>query len=293
MAFSVERAPPAHMAGRAGDPKAAATYGGVTRRTGEGGSRMVRDIREGPAEEYWDRLRQMMGPDGPFTYWSLGRAFNQAQGPRVTAPRHAQRHRRDHGRVGRDRRCGDRRLVRSRGGPHARHVRAHLPSPLSLGGTAPGPDPRRERSPFGGTLGMGDTKAVDAVRSAVAALNDGDIDGYLGYFDPSCQRWIGGLAQSLALTDIGDNLHQLHAAFEGLHLDEDLLFGDERFVCARWRLRGLHVNDYLGFTPKRRSIDVATCEIYEISGDRVVTAWVYGDLEQLFQQIAAEDGDVT
>ena len=42
---------------------------------------MVRDIREGPIEEYWDRLRQMMGPDGLITYWYLGRAFNQAVDP--------------------------------------------------------------------------------------------------------------------------------------------------------------------------------------------------------------------
>jgi hypothetical protein len=46
---------------------------------GEGGSRLVRDIRDGPTEQYWDRLRQMMGPDGLITYWYLGRAFNQAE----------------------------------------------------------------------------------------------------------------------------------------------------------------------------------------------------------------------
>jgi hypothetical protein len=42
---------------------------------------MIRDIREGPTEEYWDRLREMMGPDGLITYWYLGRAFNQAEDP--------------------------------------------------------------------------------------------------------------------------------------------------------------------------------------------------------------------
>jgi hypothetical protein len=42
---------------------------------------MVKDIREGPAEEYWDRLRTMMGADGLMTYWYLGRAFNQNQDP--------------------------------------------------------------------------------------------------------------------------------------------------------------------------------------------------------------------
>ena len=42
---------------------------------------MVRDIREGPVEEYWDRLREMLGPDGLITYWYLGRAFNQVMDP--------------------------------------------------------------------------------------------------------------------------------------------------------------------------------------------------------------------
>jgi hypothetical protein len=43
--------------------------------------RVVRDIRDGPVEEYWDRLREMMGPGGLITYWYLGRAFNQAVDP--------------------------------------------------------------------------------------------------------------------------------------------------------------------------------------------------------------------
>lgn len=143
---------------------------------------------------------------------------------------------------------------------------------------------------------MGNSDAVDAVRSAVAGLNDGDIDTYLSYFAPSCGRSIIGLGEpiTLTLTDVGDGLHQLHAAFDDLRLDEELLFGDERFVCARWRMRGRHVNDYLGFSPTGRSIDVETCEVYEIGAEHVVMSWVYGDvLGQLVRQIGAEDGAVT
>jgi hypothetical protein len=141
---------------------------------------------------------------------------------------------------------------------------------------------------------VSDSTAVDAVRLAVAALNAGDVDGYLGSFDPSCRRWVVGFAQPLTLGEVGDGLRQLCAAFEGLHLAEDLLFGDERFACARWRMRGLHVNDYLGYAPTRHPIDVETCEVYEIGGDRVVTTWVYGDvLAQLVAQIAGEEGDAT
>jgi hypothetical protein len=42
---------------------------------------MVKDIRDGPADQYWDRLRSMMGPEGLITYWYLGRAFNQLEDP--------------------------------------------------------------------------------------------------------------------------------------------------------------------------------------------------------------------
>ena len=41
----------------------------------------VRDIREGPADEYWERLRHLMGPEGLITYWYLGRGFNQEIDP--------------------------------------------------------------------------------------------------------------------------------------------------------------------------------------------------------------------
>jgi limonene-1,2-epoxide hydrolase len=130
---------------------------------------------------------------------------------------------------------------------------------------------------------------VKAVRSAVAALNRGDVDGYLDHFIPTCPRWIPGAAEPLSLTDIGDNFRLLAEAFEPLHLDDDALFGDEDLVCARWRLRGVHVKDYLGFPPHGHSIDVETCEVYQVDGGRVVASWVYGDLNQLFAQITPDE----
>jgi hypothetical protein len=133
---------------------------------------------------------------------------------------------------------------------------------------------------------MSESAAVDVVRSAVMALNDGDVDGYLRRFDPSCPRWVPGLAQPLTLSEISDNFRLLYDAFEGLHLGEDLLFGDDQFACARWRLRGRHVKDYLGYPPLGKEIDAETCEVYQVSGGIVVASWVYGDLGQLFRQIA-------
>jgi hypothetical protein len=42
---------------------------------------MVTDIRQGDPEQYWTRLRSMMGTEGLMTYWYPGRAFNQIDDP--------------------------------------------------------------------------------------------------------------------------------------------------------------------------------------------------------------------
>jgi predicted ester cyclase len=130
---------------------------------------------------------------------------------------------------------------------------------------------------------------VAAIRRAVQALNDGDLDGYLRHFDASCHRWIVGYEQPLSLADVEAGFRDLDTAFDGLRLDEDLLFGDRRFACARWRMRGIHQHDYLGLAPTGRPIDVETCEVYEVIQGRVMTSWVYGDvLGQLVAQITPE-----
>jgi hypothetical protein len=52
---------------------------------------------------------------------------------------------------------------------------------------------------------MDNGKPADTVRSAVAALNDGDIDGYLRYFDPSGQRWVAGPGLVVTTWTYGDS----------------------------------------------------------------------------------------
>ena len=58
------------------------------------------------------------------------------------------------------------------------------------------------------------------IRRAVAALNDGDVETYLSGFAPDSLRWVRGLGVALTISDIRDNLGQLVAAFDKLHLDE-------------------------------------------------------------------------
>ena len=126
----------------------------------------------------------------------------------------------------------------------------------------------------------------DLIRRSVAALNAGDIEGYLAGFSPDSPRWVSGLKTPLTLNDIRANLTLLTAAFDRLHLDEDLLFGARGFVCARWTLRGVHVGDYGGIAPTNRDIAVESCEIYSLAGGKVVESWVYSEMTSLFDQIA-------
>ena len=128
---------------------------------------------------------------------------------------------------------------------------------------------------------------VHIVRGAVAALNAGDIDGYFSHIDSSCKRWVVGLDQPLSVKDIRDSIIHLRSAFDDLFLHEDMLFGNEQFVCARWRMQGVHVKEYLGIAPQQRSINLQSCEIYAFAGESITTVWTYGDPGQLMRQIAS------
>ena len=132
---------------------------------------------------------------------------------------------------------------------------------------------------------MANCPEEDLIRESVAALNAGDVEGYLARFSCDSLRWVSGLDTPLTLNDIRANLTLLTAAFDRLHLDEDLLFGARGHVCARWTLRGTHIGDYAGITPTHREIAVKTCEVYAFAGATVSESWAYGDTTNLFDQL--------
>jgi predicted ester cyclase len=132
-----------------------------------------------------------------------------------------------------------------------------------------------------------------AVRAAVGALNAGDAAGYLSAFTNTSLRWVPGVVQPIPLEDIAENIEQLLLAFSDFRLGEDLLFGEGRHVCARWRMVGTHTGAYLGVEPTGRKISVEQCEVYEFDADDgglVATTWSYGDPLVLFQQLGAAPG---
>lgn len=123
------------------------------------------------------------------------------------------------------------------------------------------------------------------IRSAVLALNAGDVTGYLSYFAPSCQRWICGFDNPLGLAEVGEALGL--EAFNPFHLSEELVIAKGDHLCARWQIRGVQTGEFMGSASRGGHIDVATCEIYHIVDERVMTSWVYQDPGQMFAQMAA------
>jgi predicted ester cyclase len=126
---------------------------------------------------------------------------------------------------------------------------------------------------------MADTN-VDAIRAAVRALNAGDFDRYFESFTEDCKRIIPGSSTALSLAEVRASLEFIAGALDGFRLDEVLLFGEGRHVCAHWRIVGKHTGDQLGFPPIGRAVAVDTAEIYEFdaeAGGRVHASWSFGD----------------
>ncbi|MFF3568624.1 ester cyclase [Nocardia jiangxiensis] len=128
----------------------------------------------------------------------------------------------------------------------------------------------------------------DLIRGCIAALNSGDVAGYLAGFSPDALRWVDGLDTPLTLSDVRESLSQMVMAFDRLHLQEDLLFGCSGHACARWTLRGVHTGVYGGIAPTHREIDVQTCEVYAVVGDRITESRVYGDALGVFTQLSGD-----
>jgi predicted ester cyclase len=127
----------------------------------------------------------------------------------------------------------------------------------------------------------------DRIRRCVAALNNGDVDVYLGGFSTDALRWVSGLDTPLTLSDVEADLRQMVMAFDQLHLQEDLLFGGSGHVFARWTLRGIHTGHYGGIPPTQRAVAVQTSELYAVAGSVVTESWVYGEITSLFDQLEA------
>lgn len=137
---------------------------------------------------------------------------------------------------------------------------------------------------------MDPTPCVGVLRRAVAALNAGDEAGYLAAFTPDCTRTIPGAAESLSLTEVMAGMRLFASSLDGFFLEEVLMFGHGRHVCAHWRLTGVHNGGALGVPPTGARVAFESAEIYEFEGadgGLVTASWSFADTTSWFAQLGA------
>ena len=121
--------------------------------------------------------------------------------------------------------------------------------------------------------------------AAVAALNLGDVEGYLSFFSAGALRWVAGVEQPFTKDDIREQLVALAIGLESLVLEEQLIFGSDGHVFARWIMRGKHVGPLFGIPATGRAIEVESVEVYAFEGPTITASQVYGDPMSLLRQV--------
>jgi predicted ester cyclase len=128
------------------------------------------------------------------------------------------------------------------------------------------------------------------VKRAVEALNGGDFATYAAAFWPDAQRVVPGVSGPIDMTASLQMLRYLASAFDGWHLEADLLLESGDHVVAQWRATGVHTGEFAGIAPTNRHVEVVNCEIYEFRDGKVARSWAYGDPAEMVVQLTAEEG---
>jgi steroid delta-isomerase-like uncharacterized protein len=132
---------------------------------------------------------------------------------------------------------------------------------------------------------------VGAVRRAVAALNDGDVDGYVNAFAATCTRIIPGTTEPLSIEEVVAGMQVFASALDDFRLEEVRLFGEGRQVCAHWVVTGTHTGDQLGVPATGRRAAFESAEIYQFQhedGGLIDASWSFADTASWFAQLEVD-----
>ncbi|MEU6646462.1 ester cyclase [Saccharomonospora sp. NPDC046836] len=133
---------------------------------------------------------------------------------------------------------------------------------------------------------MAEHPDVRLLRTALGALNAGDLDACLGCIHPDFLINLAGVAQQLVGRDIWlAGVEQLRAAFPDVRLDIEDIFAADGRVAVRNTIRGTHLGEFQGIAPTGRSIEVMSNEIYRVENGLIVEEWIVTDNATLFAQV--------
>src|SRR5262245_39573517 len=127
---------------------------------------------------------------------------------------------------------------------------------------------------------------VAALHAAGAHWNAGNLEAYLGLYDPDAVlHGYAGIQPSL--TGIRSFYQALWAAFPGSRLVFEDVFASGDKVACRFLLQGEHRGAYQGIAATSAQISVPGITILEFRDARCIRRWSYTDAIGLLQQLGA------
>ncbi|MBA3603175.1 MAG: ester cyclase [Parachlamydiaceae bacterium] len=74
-------------------------------------------------------------------------------------------------------------------------------------------------------------------------------------------------------------------AFPDLHVDNEIIIGEDDLVSIQWRANGTHNGEFKGRKPTGKLVAYSGVSVYRIKDGKIVEYWAYLDMQHLLSQI--------
>ena len=117
-------------------------------------------------------------------------------------------------------------------------------------------------------------------------LNTGDQEAVATFIDPTYVRNDPGLPFVVQGPDgIRQLMMAFRTAFPDIHIACQTSIADGDMVAVHLTVTGTNRGDLMGMPPTGKSINMATIEIYRLTGDKIVEQWVVADNAAMLRQL--------
>jgi steroid delta-isomerase-like uncharacterized protein len=132
-----------------------------------------------------------------------------------------------------------------------------------------------------------ETKNIELLRSALEALNAGDLETCLARMEPEFIINIAGVPQRTGRDTWKQGVDYFKQAFPDITTTVEDIFGTGDRVAVRLTFTGTHTGEFQGIPATGRTITYSSNEIYRISGNGLIAEeWICSDIASLFAQIS-------
>ncbi len=132
---------------------------------------------------------------------------------------------------------------------------------------------------------MNEQDHVKLAKTALAAINAHDIDGYLKNID---EKFVGE-SEALGKVHGHDGARQMMTtllqAFPDLHIEVEQILASGNNVVTRALLTGTHKGTFAGIPATNKKVHWHSCNIIEVKNGKAISSRIYADNVSLMRQL--------